>query len=154
VTGSGADIWNSADQFHYVYRNLSGDGTIVARVTSIQNVAVWVKAAVMIRETLDPGSAEANMLVSSQKGTAFQRRDTTGGVSVNTAGSMSTAPHWVKLQRSGDNFFAYESSDGVSWTLVGSDTIHMATNVFIGLSVTSHTTGASATCTFDSVTIQ
>jgi hypothetical protein len=154
VTGSGADIWNSADAFHYAYRAMTGGGTIVARVASIQNVATWVKAGVMIRETLDPGSTHAFILVSAAKGVAFQRRETTGGASVNTAGSLSTAPHWVKLTRSGNTFTAYESPDGATWTLVGTDTIAMGSTVYVGLAVTSHTTGASATCTFDNVSLQ
>jgi phosphatidylserine/phosphatidylglycerophosphate/cardiolipin synthase-like enzyme/regulation of enolase protein 1 (concanavalin A-like superfamily) len=154
VTGSGADVWGTSDAFHYAYTTLNGDGTIVARVATIQNVAVWVKAGVMIRETLDPSSTHAFLLVSSAKGVAFQRRETTGGISVNTAGSTATAPHWVKLTRSGNTFTAFESADGTNWTQVGSDTIAMGAQVDVGLAVTSHTMSASATCTFDSVSIQ
>jgi regulation of enolase protein 1 (concanavalin A-like superfamily) len=123
-------------------------------VASVQNVASWVKAGVMIRETLSPGSAHAFMLVSAAKGVAFQRRTVTGGTSTSTAGSLSTAPRWVKLVRSADTFSAYESGDGTTWTLVGTDTIPMAATVYVGLAVTSHNTSASATCTFDGVTIQ
>jgi hypothetical protein len=155
VTGSGTDVWGTADAFHYAYRALTGDGTIVARVASVQqNVNVWVKAGVMIRETLDPGSAHAFMLVSASKGVAFQRRGATGGISTSTAGTLSAAPRWVKLARNGNLFSAYESADGVNWTLVGTDNIPMGTTVFVGLGVTSHTTGSAATCTFDSVSLQ
>jgi regulation of enolase protein 1 (concanavalin A-like superfamily) len=155
VTGSGADVWGTADAFHYAYTSITGDKTIIARVASVPgNVNAWVKAGVMIRESLTADSAHAFMLVSASKGVAFQRRLSTGSTSVNTAGSLSTAPRWVKLQRSGNLFSAYESADGVTWTLVGTDTIPMATTVYVGLGVTSHTTAASATCTFDNVTIQ
>ena len=58
-----------------------------------------------------------------RKGMAFQRRARAGGGSVSTAGSLSAAPRWVKLQRNGNLFSAYESADGVNWTLVGTDTI-------------------------------
>ncbi len=51
---SGADIWGSADAFHYVYQSLNGDGTIVAHVASQENSNEWAKAGLMIRETLDP----------------------------------------------------------------------------------------------------
>src|SRR5205807_1299858 len=85
------------------------------------------------------------------EGVAFQRRQVTGGTSVSTAASLSIAPRWVKLRRSGNTFTAYESADGVSWTLVGTDTIAMQTTVYVGLAVTSHNTSSSATCTFDSV---
>jgi phosphatidylserine/phosphatidylglycerophosphate/cardiolipin synthase-like enzyme/regulation of enolase protein 1 (concanavalin A-like superfamily) len=155
VTGSGADVWGSFDQFHYAYRALSGNGTITARVTSVPtNVHAWVKAGVMIRESLDPGSPHAFMLVSAAKGVAFQRRPAADGASVNTAGTPSTAPRWVRLTRNGDVFSAYESANGTAWTLVATQTIPMGSSVLIGIAVTSHDTGATATCTFDSITIQ
>src|SRR5207248_311925 len=34
VSGSGNDIWNNADEFHFVYQQLIGDGTITAEVLS------------------------------------------------------------------------------------------------------------------------
>src|SRR5207248_1805558 len=115
VTGSGADIWGTADAFNYAYHILNGNGTIVAQVTFVEDVAAWVKAGVMIRNSFDPGSAHAFVLVSSAKGVAFQRRGVAGGTSVSTPGSASTAPHWVKLTRVGDTFTAYESDDGTTW---------------------------------------
>jgi hypothetical protein len=154
LKGSGADIWGSADAFHYAYTTLDGDGTIVARVTSIQQgIHAWVKAGVMIRQSLAPDSPHAFMLASAGKGMAFQRRAVAGGESTNTAGTFSTAPRWVKLQRNGNLFSAYESADGVNWTLVGTESITMGATVYVGLAVTSHTTGAAATCTFDGVAI-
>jgi subtilisin family serine protease len=155
VTGSGADIWGTVDAFHYVYTPLTGDGSIVARVTSIQmDVNSWVKGGVMMRASLTPGSAQAFMLASAGKGMAFQRRRTDGDISVHTAGSFSAAPRWVKLQRTGSQISAYESADGKTWTLVGTDSFVMGSTVYVGLAVTSHTTGASATCTFDNVTVR
>ena len=155
VTGSGTDIWGAADAFHFSHTPLNGDGVIVARVTAIpHDVSPWVKAGVMVRESLTPGSPHAFMLVSAAKGAAFQRRQAQGGLSVGTSGGLIAAPRWVKLQRSGNVFSAFESADGLSWTLVGTDTIAMGANVDAGLAVTSHATGAAATCTFDRVSVQ
>jgi phosphatidylserine/phosphatidylglycerophosphate/cardiolipin synthase-like enzyme/regulation of enolase protein 1 (concanavalin A-like superfamily) len=154
ITGSGADVWGTADAFHYAYRTLSGDGTIVARVATVQNVDRWVKAGVMIRADTSAGSAHAFMLVSPSKGLAFQRRPVAGGISVNTAGAFAAAPRWVKLTRTGDLIESFESVDGVTWTLVGSETIPMGANVLVGLAVTSHTTARNATATFDNVTVE
>ena len=155
LKGSGADIWGSADAFHYAYRTLEGDGTIVARVSSVQQgIHAWVKAGVMVRASLTADSPHAFMLASAAKGMAFQRRAAAGGASTSTAGTFSAAPRWVKLQRNGNLFSAYESADGVNWTLVGTDAIVMGSTVYVGLAVTSHTTGAAATCTFDGVVIQ
>ena len=155
VMGAGADVWGTADALHYTYRTLDGDGSIVARVSSIQNVHAWTKAGVMIRNSLSPSAAQAFMLVaaSAAKGVPFQRRPSDGSSSVSTSGSQSTAPRWVKLARAGNLITGYESPDGVTWTIVGTDTFAMGSTVLIGLGVSSHVTGVNATATFDNVTI-
>ncbi len=38
VQGSGANIWGTADSFRFAYQSLTGDGTIVARVSGLQNL--------------------------------------------------------------------------------------------------------------------
>ena len=151
VTGSGSDIWGAADIFNYAYKPLAGDGQLVAHVVTQQNSSSWAKAGVMIRETLAGGSTHAMMVVTPGNGSVFQRRQTTGGQSVSTSGPNVTAPYWVRIVRSGNTFSASVSTDGASWVPVGTDTITMASNVFIGLAVTSHTSAASSTATFDNV---
>ncbi|HEX7021026.1 MAG TPA: phospholipase D-like domain-containing protein, partial [Gemmatimonadaceae bacterium] len=153
VRGGGADVWGTADALQFAFRSLSGDGTITARVATVQNVAAWTKAGVMIRASLSPSSQQAFMLVSPGKGVAFQRRRTSGGTSVHTAGSASTAPRWVRLTRSGGTITAFESSNGSTWTQVGSDNIAMPETIFVGLGVSSHVRGSLAQATFDSVSV-
>jgi predicted amidohydrolase/regulation of enolase protein 1 (concanavalin A-like superfamily) len=153
IKGAGADIWGNADAFQFVWQPISGDVDVIARVASIQNVAAWVKAGVMIRERLTADSAHALMLVSAGKGLAFQRRLTTGGVSTS-ASSAGAAPAWVKLERRGNTIAASYSSNGSDWTLAATDTFTMAANVFVGLAVSSHTTSQLATATFDNVTVR
>jgi regulation of enolase protein 1 (concanavalin A-like superfamily) len=153
VSGAGADIWDTADAFHYAWRPLSGDGEIVARVASVQYTDRWAKAGVMIRAGTDAGAAHAFMLVSPGKGYAFQRRVSRGGISTHTSGGSGTAPQWVKLRRQGDTITAYRSADGGTWTLVGSDQIAMGTDVLVGLAVSSHTS-ASCLAVFEYVTIR
>jgi hypothetical protein len=109
----------------------------------------------MIRNSLSPSAAQAFMVVASSpvKGVPFQRRTADGNSSTSTAGSQSTAPRWVNLVRAGNLITASESADGVTWTMVGSDTFTMGPTVLIGLAVSSHVTGANATATFDNVTV-
>jgi hypothetical protein len=153
VTGSGADIWGTSDEFQFAYTSLSGDGSITARVASVQHVADWTKAAVMIRASLGASSRQAMMVVSAAKGYAFQRRVSDGGTSTSTSGGTGTAPAYVKVTRSGSTISAYVSPDGASWTLVGSDTISLPSTAYVGLAVTSHADGSLATATFDHVTV-
>jgi phosphatidylserine/phosphatidylglycerophosphate/cardiolipin synthase-like enzyme/regulation of enolase protein 1 (concanavalin A-like superfamily) len=151
VKGSGADIWGTADEFRFVYKTLTGDGSITARVGSLTNQNAWSKAGVMMRETLTPGSKHATMFVSAAKGLAFQRRTSTNGTSASTAGAASAAPYWVRVTRSGSTFRAYQSADGSSWTLIGSATMNMTATIYVGLAVTSHADGALTTATFTGV---
>ncbi len=151
VTGSGADIWNAADAFHFVYQPLTGDGQLVARVASVQEAATWSKAGVMIRETLDPGSAYALMLVSAAKGTAFQYRTSAGASAAGITGTTATAPTWVKIVRAGTTVTGYQSADGSTWESIGSVTIAMGSTVQIGLAVNSHNNSQLCTATFDNV---
>ena len=153
VSGSGADIWNSADAFHFAYQTLDGDGQIVARVASIQNVNSWSKAGVMIRSSLSSNSPFAIMLVSSAKGTAFQYRTSAGAAAAGAAATSSTAPLWVKMTRSGSTLTGYQSTDGSSWTSIGTATVSLGSSVYVGLAVTSHDNTRLAAGAFDHVTV-
>jgi regulation of enolase protein 1 (concanavalin A-like superfamily) len=153
VRGAGADVWGTTDAFHYAYRTLTGNGTIVARVASIEGTDAWTKVGVMIRATTAANSPHAFMLVSTGRGLAFQRRTATGGLSTHTTGGTGTAPRWVRLQRNGTLITAEMSVDGTSWTTVGSDTFSMPADVLVGLAATSHSTSAVATGRFDNVAV-
>src|SRR5688572_17233688 len=152
VNGAGADVWGTADAFHFAYRPVTGDATITARVTSIQGAQAWTKVGVMIRATTQAGSAHAFMLVSTSNGVAFQRRLTTGGTTSNTI-AAGAAPRWVRLARSGSLITASVSSDGGAWTVVGSATLSMPSTVQVGLAVSSHDPARLATGTFDNVSV-
>ena len=154
VTGAGADIWYGSDQFHYMYQPVSGDVEIIARVVGLQNTDNWAKAGVMIRESLTGPAAHAFMLGSAASGWAFQRRPATNAQSVHSPGSTGAPPGWVRLVRAGSTFSGYQSADGVTWVLVGTETISMPAAAYVGLAVTSHNVNATSTATFTNVTVR
>jgi RHS repeat-associated protein len=147
---------NTSDGNHFAYQPLSGDGTIIARVVSLQGGSpYYATAGVMIRETLSPSSSNANVSFISNLSSILVDRTSTAGASASTAGTSMHFPYWVKLVRSGSIFSGYSSLDGISWVQVGSNvTISMAQNVYVGLAVSSGsaTTGIS-TATFDNVSV-
>ncbi|MDI6451255.1 LamG-like jellyroll fold domain-containing protein [Anaerobaca lacustris] len=150
----GTDIWDSADQFRFAYKGLSGDGSIVARVDSLLDSNAWAKAGVMIRETLEPGSKHAMVVVTPANGVSFQRRPTANANSENSDVAGVAAPYWVKLTRTGSIFTAQQSADGVTWIDVpatASVNIPMAADVHIGLALTSHDTAISTGAEFSGV---
>ncbi len=159
MTASGADIWTvngvEADEFHYAYKMLTGAGSIIAKVESLDNTHDWAKAGVMIRETLNPDSAHAYMAVTPANGVSFQRRVGTNAASSsdNSATGSETAPYWVKLERSiSGNFTASSSTDGVTWQTLGTpQNIPMGANVYVGLALTSHDAALTCEAVFSNV---
>ena len=154
VSGGGADVWGTADAFHFVYTPLDGDATITAQVSSIIGAESWTKVGVMIRASTSAGAAHGFMFVSTARGLAFQRRPASGSESQHTAGPAGTAPRWVRLTRVGDVLTAYASSDGSSWTKVGSATIDLPSTALVGVAVSSHDASRLATGSFDNVSVQ
>jgi len=150
VKGSGVDIWGTSDEFRFVYQRLTGNGEIIARVDSLTNTNSWAKAGVMIRDTLATNSKEVAMFDSYSQGTTFQYRSSTGGSSANKA-STGAAPIWVRLVRNGNTLTGYKSTNGTTWTQVGTVNVTMASTVYIGLAVTSHNDGVLTTARFSNV---
>jgi hypothetical protein len=167
VNASGSDIWDVADSFNFVYKPLSGDGEIVARVVSLNNPDFWTKAGVMIRGDTSPGSADAFMLETGpnfgHNEPVFQWRTDSGGFtsdSGNHVMSEPPAPIWVRLDRVGNTFFGYWALDvnngqshGPWQNLGGPQTVHMGTNALVGLALTAHNNGTTANAVFDHVTV-
>jgi hypothetical protein len=157
MTGSGADIWGAADQFHFAFKTLSGPGSIVARVNSVQNTNAWAKAGVMIRETLDAGSKHAFACVTPGNGVASQGRTATDGTSFSTDQAGVAAPYWVKLERDASgNFTVSHSANGTTWESVGDSiptNIPMTSSVYIGLALTSHDAAQTCQAIFSNLTM-
>jgi regulation of enolase protein 1 (concanavalin A-like superfamily) len=154
VSGSGADIWSTADNFQYAYQSVTGDQTITARVASQQNTNVWAKAGVMIRQSTAANSAYVFVMITPGNGVNMQYRPTNGGTSVQLAQQLGhAAPYWVRLVRSGNTFTGFSSADGTTWAQVGTISVTMSSGVTAGMAVCAHNNTALSAVTFDSVSI-
>jgi subtilase family serine protease len=153
VKGSGQYIWYSSDGFQFVYQPLSGDGSIVARVVSVQGGSS-VEAGVMIRETLTAGSDMAYTAYSGSTDIYWIYRPTVGANVSFANTSAVTLPYWVKLVRSGNTFTSYAAADGANWVQVGAtQTINMGQNAYIGMALSSDVNTSLANATFDNVSV-
>jgi O-glycosyl hydrolase len=159
VAGGGNDIWNNADQFQFLSQDFTGSGSIVARVTSVQNTNTWAKGGVMFRDSTAAGAMFADCVVTPSSGVSFQWRNSTGGNCGYVQIGGVTAPKWVKLVRSGNSFSGYYATTTGTpttsdWIQVGTaQTIGMSNSAKVGLAVTSHNNGTLSTSTFTGVQI-
>ena len=159
VTGNGNDIWDNADAFQYYYKELTGDGSMVARVVDDgEGSNAWAKGGVMIRQSLEPGSTHCYMCMTATdgNGASWQGRPVADAGSVNNDSPEPVEePYWVKIERVGNDLSGFVSADGENWTQMGDTrTIVMEDPVLIGLAVTSHAAGELRTFTFDNVAVE
>jgi hypothetical protein len=140
------------DRFYFVHQPLKGDGGITVRVTSltgiitypppnhneiVPGVVPWAKAGVIIKESIEQGSAYAAVMVTGSHGVRMQY-NFTEDMAGRPGGVSAQSPRWLRLTRSGDTLIGYESTDGTQWSKVG--TAHLTglpATVQVGLFVTS-----------------
>lgn len=159
VCGDGSDIWNTSDQFRYTYQSVSGDFTMTARMTSFNGDSdAWSKIGLMVRNNTDRRSVHGMIALTRDNGIVFQGRtqynrnsSDFGSVSYNS----NNMPVWLRLTRTGDTITTYYSTNGSTWTEVGSTTLNNLNSgsVLIGLAATAHNTSYRAAAVFDNITI-
>ena len=153
VTGAGT-LSGTADAFRFLYQPMSADGEIRAQLSSVPNTSTNARVGVIIRETLTPGSEYAFMGISPGGTFRSQSRSSTSGSTVSTVSSGCAPPNvWARLVRAGNSLYSYQSTTGTNWTLVSSNSITMATNIYFGLAVASGSTNTLNTSTFTNLTV-
>lgn len=157
IQAGGADIYGTADQFHYDWQSLVGDGSVSAQVTSQTNTGVWAKAGVMLRLDTTAGSPFYDAVITPGAGLAVQYRQNPGGGAQQAVNlTTPTVPIYLMVTRSGNAFSAYTSSDGTTWTLVPGSTVtltNLTGTLLAGIAATSHNTTTLSTVTMTSISI-
>ena len=153
VIASGSDIWDVADFFHFASKPLTGDGQIVAHISSLQYTDPWAKAGVMFREDNSPGAKYVAMAITAQNSSVYQWRPVVDQGTHNTDGNAAIIASWVRLTRVGNTFTGEISVDGQTWEQVDRVAIPMNKTVSVGLALSAHNNSALNSTLFDHVTI-
>jgi hypothetical protein len=160
VSGQGTDIWtHGSEAFHYVYKQVTGDCTLIAKVESLQNLGTNNKAGVMIRSDLNATPA-AKAWVALKPDSFVESYfhgwgEMRGGSNWEAQGYwISQASWWIKVERLGNIVTTYASPDGTSWaTLVIARYDNLGSSPYLGLCVSSNKPGTLCTATFSNVSI-
>ncbi len=152
VEGEGS-IKDRSDAFNYAYIPVVGDCTIIAKIKSQTNTDPLAKSGIMIREDLTPTSTNV-FIAKTPSNMLFQYRYINHGTT-QTYSSTGSMPVFLKLQRTANNFSAYKSTDGITWTQVGTtQNIAMASKAYIGFASSSNKTGSLCTAMFENMSVQ
>jgi len=155
ITANGHDIWDTADDFRFVYTGIEGDFSASVRVDGPVGTwpHLWTKAGIMARESADSDSPHVNLVATLDNGIAFHWRRDRGAVSEYNGPAPPPPPPYpvyVGIQRQGDAFYGWYSTDGVNWTHRKEDmvTIQIGEAILVGMCVTSHDSSRLATARF------
>jgi hypothetical protein len=166
LTAGGVDIWKKADQFHFVFQDISGDFDIAVRVESFTPAHLYSKAGLMVRESLNADSAHLMFLVFADNA---PRNNNFGAYEMQfrpAAGAdcqgiypivRPPAPpefpavfpnSWLRVTRRGNQFSAFASTDGKSWKRYAEKVLPLASTVKVGPALTSHNPPVAAGAAF------
>lgn len=140
------------DRFYFVHKQLTGDGSITVRLTSmtgrikeplapgtsgpgpepVPGTVPWAKAGIIIKDGVRQGASYAAVMVTAEHGVRMQHNfthDTAG-----QPGSVSeNSPRWLRLTREGDTLTGYESYDGKQWIKIDMVQMDLPDTVQIGM---------------------
>jgi hypothetical protein len=150
VTTSGGVIGTAADQCGFEYQMFTGDFDLSVRLPGLSASDPWAKAGLMARQTLDASSRFAAALTTpSMSGSFFEWRNPANSPSTMAGVFPPNLPNaWLRLRRAATTFTGYASYDGQAWTLLGSASITMPAQVYVGLAASSHNSNLAATAQF------
>jgi hypothetical protein len=149
VAGDGSTV---SDTFWFRHRDLSRDGSITVRLTSmtgtitypppdhdriVPGLVPWAKAGIIVKDGVRPGSRYAALMMTGGHGVHFQY-DYEHDVAGSAGGVSERAPRWLRLIRSGDTITGAESADGKLWHTVATAKLDgLPDAVQVGLFATS-----------------
>ena len=158
VTGGGDNIWGTVDAFQFAWKKMSGDMALTADVQFIgKGTVAHRKAALMIRQSLDPGSAYADVALHGDGLTSLQYRPTAAGITLESkqeAKSDLSAPVRIRIERRGNSFTMLAGKSGGPLTSTGPITANLQDPVYVGLAVGSHDANILETAVFSNVSVQ
>jgi TolB protein len=154
LTGSGADLWGAADQFHFAWVRLSGDVTLTADVRfPTSSTERLRKAVLMVRQSLDPGSAYADIAVHGDGHITLQYRKISGGSTEDTTSTEHGSTR-LRIERKGNQYTVSAGAVGQKLTALPPVTITLNDPVYVGIGICPHNADGFEEAIFSNVKIE
>ena len=155
ISGSGANLWFGIDDFHYVWKKVSGDVALSADIDFIGDKGnAHRKAVLMMRQSLDPHSIYVDVARHGDGLTSLQYRDVIGA-DTHEIETYGKGPHRVSIEKRGD--YAYVSIQDANGKMVPSGAairVDIQGDFYVGLGVCSHDENVIETAIFSNVKIE
>jgi TolB protein len=101
LTGSGENMWATADAFQFAWKKISGDVDVSADISFLNSAGnEHKKAVLMLRQSLDADSVYADVALHGNGLTSLQYRDEKGETTHEVESNIS-APARLRITRVG-----------------------------------------------------
>jgi Tol biopolymer transport system component len=138
VSGSGYNVWFDHDEFHFVWKRLSGDFIVRASARfPEQGVDPHRKLGWMVRSDLDSNATHVNAVVHGDGLAALQTRRSVGGETEEIR-SQVAGPDVIQLERQGDSYVMSVARYGEPLVSQRISDVVLGEDVYVGIFVSSH----------------
>jgi TolB protein len=154
IAGSGENMWFAADAFHFVWKKVTGDVALAANISFLgQGGNEHRKAILMIRQSLDPDSAYADLALHGNGLTSLQFRETKGSATHEIQSNIS-GPARLRIEKRGDYVYMFLAGEGEGLhTAGGSTRVSLGGSFYVGIGVCSHDKDVVEKAVFSNVEI-
>jgi len=156
IAGSGQNMWDSRDDFHFVWKRMTGNFILSTRARFIgAGVEEHRKIGWTIRPSLDPGSAHVTAALHGDGLMALQFRRQTGGITeeAKSAASLPDADAVIQLERRDSEYFMSVAQFGDTLVTERLAELSLPDTVYVGLFVCAHNDTVMERARFSNVRI-
>lgn len=153
IAGSGANMWLDHDEFHFVWKRMTGNFILRTRARFAgEGVDPHRKLGWIVRSSLDANSAHVNATVHGDGLTSLQFRRARGGPTEEVKSSI-TGPDVIQLERKNDTYTMSVARFGDPFVSERISDVKLGDEVYVGLYVCSHNKDVVEQATFRDVRV-
>src|SRR6266550_6998500 len=156
VTGSGQNMWNDRDDFHFVWKRLSGNFILSTRARFVgKGVEAHRKIGWTIRSSLESNSAHVTAALHGNGLMSLQFRRATGGITeeAKSLDSLPDADAVIQLERRDGVYLMSVARFGDTLATQEIKGVSLPDTVYVGLFVCAHNENVVERAGFSNVRI-
>ncbi|MEE6286919.1 ThuA domain-containing protein, partial [Georgenia sp. MJ173] len=156
INSGGGNMWNAVDEYSALYMPAGADErwSATVKINSQGNSHGSAKAGLIVRNDVTaPGESAGYAALGLRPNGGFEwlrSTNTSGQLNASSDAGSTSYPAWMRLERNGDDYTAFWSTDGENFTRIGAPVqLPGAASVQdIGLFVTAHHASATSEVEF------
>ncbi|HEX8236082.1 MAG TPA: DUF5050 domain-containing protein [Abditibacteriaceae bacterium] len=138
IAGAGTNMWLDSDQFHFVWKRLTGNFIVQAQADFVgQGVDEHRKLGWIVRTGLEANSTHINAVVHGDGLTSLQFRRSAGGQTEEVRSSL-TGADVIQLERRDNTYIMSVARFGEPFVTAEVADLDLGDEVYVGIFVCSH----------------